>query len=89
LDLPRREVHGQVVLRTLRRIWRQERLWHGNVERWRNLFAPDSVIWWSIKTYARRRRHYEALFGDPRTADKARVRLHSRREVDRWLAALE
>jgi hypothetical protein len=32
LDLPRRTVMRQVVLRTLRRRWRQEVLWNGNVE---------------------------------------------------------
>jgi hypothetical protein len=88
LDLPRREVHLPIILRTLRRAWTKQPLWHGNVESWRTLFSPDSIVWWSLKTYAPRKRAYEALFGDPAYADKQRIRLHSRREVDAWLASM-
>ncbi len=87
LDLPRREVHWQIAVRTIRRAWTREPLWHGNVERWRTLFTRDSMIWWSIKTFARRRRSYERLFEDERYADRVRVRLRSREEVNRWLSS--
>ncbi len=88
LDLPRRSVHWQVIVRTLQRLLTRERLWHDNVERWSMLFSSDSIVWWSIKTFARRRREYAALFADPEMAGKTLIRIGSRREVDRWLAAL-
>lgn len=88
LDLPRREVHWQIAVRTLRRAWTREPLWHGNVERWRKVFSRDSMIWWSIKTYARLRRSYASLFADERYVDRVLVRLRSREEVNRWLSSL-
>jgi adenylate kinase family enzyme len=88
LDLPRWQVWCSITQRTVSRAWTKEPLWHGNVERWRTLFSRDSMILWSIRTFARRRRSYTALFADPRYADKALIRLRSRREVNAWLASL-
>jgi adenylate kinase family enzyme len=88
LDLPRWQVWSQVSLRTLRRLVTRERLWHGNVESLRTLFSSDSIVWWSIKTFDRRRRRYGELFADPAHADRARIRLRSRGEVDAWLRSL-
>ncbi len=88
LDLPRREVHWQVIRRTLARVITREALWHGNRESWRTMLSRDSIIWWSFKTYAARRRDYEALFADPAAGHARRIRLRSRAEVDRWLAGL-
>jgi adenylate kinase family enzyme len=88
LDLPRWQVHPQIALRTLRRAWTKEPMWHGNVERWRTLFSRDSMIWWSVKTFARRRRNYERLFSDPAYADRTRIRLRSRGEVNAWLESV-
>jgi adenylate kinase family enzyme len=88
LDLPRREVFASIIRRTLQRAWSREPLFHGNVERWQQVLSRDSMIWWSVKTFARRRRAYRALFADPRRADKIRIRLGSRAHVDGWLASL-
>jgi adenylate kinase family enzyme len=88
LDLPRREVHWQVIRRTLGRVFTREALWHGNRESCRTMLSRDSIIWWSLKTYAGRRRAYEALFADPALARIRRIRLRSRAQVDRWLAGL-
>lgn len=88
LDLPRLEVWSQMLRRTLWRVISREPLWHGNVETWRMMFSRDSIILWSIQTLSRRRRAYTALFADPAHAGRTRVHLHSRREVDRWLASL-
>jgi adenylate kinase family enzyme len=85
LDLPRRQVWSAITQRTLWRAWTKEPMWHGNVERWRNVFSRDSMIWWSVKTFARRRRIYGAFFDDPTYADRTRIRLRSRREVNAWL----
>ena len=88
LDLPRWQVWGQVLVRTLWRMLTREVLWHGNRESVRTLFSRDSIVWWSIKTYARRRRRYAAMFAEPARAGLVRARLRSRGEVNRWLASL-
>jgi adenylate kinase family enzyme len=88
LDLPRWQVHTQVLGRTLRRLAARTELWHGNRERVRTLFSRDSIVWWSIKTFATRRREYRALFDHPAYSDRIRVRLRSRDELRRWLDAL-
>ena len=89
LDLPRWQVWSQVIRRTLRRIWTQEELWNGNRESLRILFLRNSVIWWSVKSFARRRRRYGEMFADAAFAEKRLVRLRSRREVDLWLGSVE
>jgi adenylate kinase family enzyme len=88
LDLPRWQVHGQVVARTLRRVLTRERLWYDNVERWSTTFSADSIVWWSIKTFSGRRREYGVIFESPDFADKARIHLKSRAEVRWWLSCL-
>lgn len=88
LDLPRWQVHCQIAWRSLRRVITKEPLWHGNRETWRITFSRDSVTWWSIKTFAKRRRQYGALFADPAYGDKTLIRLQSRGEVARWLTEL-
>lgn len=85
LDLPRREIWPAIAVRTLRRAWTKEPLFHGNVETWRQVVSKDSMILWSIQTFARRRRAYTELF---QRIEKLRIRLRSRAEVNRWLASL-
>ena len=89
LDLPRHQIHWQVLARTLKRIWTREPLWHDNVESWRMLFSRESIIWWSIKTYSKRRREYLRLFGSPDYARKHRVHLRTRGEVNHWLSSFK
>ena len=86
LDLPRWQVHGQVLLRTLRGLITREPIWeNGNVEQWRIFFSKESIVWWSIKTFSTRRREYAALFADPALADRIRIHLQNRAEVRSWL----
>ena len=89
LDLPRWQVWSQVVRRTLVRIVSREELWHGNRESLWMLFSRESIVWWSVKTYSRRRREYVAMFKDPSFAARTRVRLRSRGEINRWLASIK
>ena len=89
LDLPRHQVFMQVLRRTIRRVWTKKPMWHNNRESWRlSFFSRDSILLWSMQTFARRRRQYATLFADPRYAHLIRIRLSSRQEVDRWLAHL-
>ena len=86
LDLPLRQVLTQVMLRTLRRVLFRQRLWHGNVETFSASFlSRESIIWWAIRTYRHRKRQYSALMTNERSAHLVRIRLASRREVDRFL----
>lgn len=87
LDLPRWQVMPSITRRTLWRAITRERLWHGNVERWRTVLSRDSMIAWAWRTYPRQKRRYVALFDAPDAA-RTRVRLTSRRQVNRWLASL-
>ncbi len=90
LDLPRREVFGQVLLRTIRRAWTREPMWHGNRESWRLSFlSRDSILMWSLKTYGKRRRQYSALFNSKDYPHLQRIHLTRRREVNAWLWALD
>jgi adenylate kinase family enzyme len=90
LDLPRWQVWPAVTRRTLRGLITKRPHWRdGNVERWRIFFSGENIIWWSVKTYARRRREYVRLFVEPAYADRVRIRLRSRRDVDAWLATIE
>lgn len=86
LDLSRREVFTQLLVRTIRRAVTREELWHGNRESWRMSFASrDSILLWSWNTYALRREQYARLFSSPQAAHCRLVRLRSRQEVRRWL----
>lgn len=87
LDFPRRVTVPRVVRRTLRRSLSRVELWSGNRESIR-LLRPDSIArfaWTAHPTYGAR---YGALVGTPTVAHLDFVRLRSRREVRRWLAAV-
>ncbi len=89
LDLPRHVVTRQIIGRSVRRVWRNEELWNGNRERWRNLLSlnPErSVIVWSVTRHRHYRRQYGDLFSDPATGDRRMVRLRSRRQIRDFLA---
>ena len=90
LDLPRRTVMRQIVWRTFRRLARREELWNGNRERWRNFFSLDpeeSVIAWAWSMHDQSRQCYSRAAKDPANAHLTFVRLTSRKEVSRFLAA--
>jgi adenylate kinase family enzyme len=66
LNLPFRVVFWRALSRTGRRVISREELFAGNRESlWRALFDPESIPWWVIRTYHRRRREYAALLLKP------------------------
>jgi len=90
LDLPRRTVMRQVVVRTLRRTVTREELWNGNREPLRNLWRWDpreNIVRWSWTQHAKYTRRFESAMADPRFAHLTFVRLRSHREADAWLEA--
>lgn len=88
LDLPKRQVMGQVILRSVSRVALRRELWNGNRERWRNLMSwnPErSILRWAWTSHGRVRERYGAAATDPRWAHATFVRLTSRREVEAFL----
>jgi len=79
----------QLLRRTVRRVATKEELWSGNRERfWNNFFTRDSILWWGLTTYRRRRREYPLLLARPEYAHLAVVHLRSPRAARRWLAGV-
>jgi adenylate kinase family enzyme len=59
-------VMGRALKRTIRRVFSREELFAGNRESFRQAFlSRDSILWWVITTYRRRRRDYPILFEQP------------------------
>jgi adenylate kinase family enzyme len=80
----------RVTTRTLRRSLTSEKLWNTNRENLRQaLFGRDSIIYYALRTYRRRRRQYPALFQQPEYAHLAIVRLTRPGQARRWLADIE
>ena len=86
LDFSRAVVTWRVVSRSLSRLMRRTELWAGNRESLRDLVSRDSIVWWSVSTYARRRRDYPALLAAQPQVEV--VRLATPREADGWLRSL-
>lgn len=86
LDLPRRTVMRQVVVRTLARKIRRQELWNGNIEPpLRTILRdPEHIVRWAWRTHPYTPPRIRALLAGRPTLPV--VRLRSRRDVDRWLA---
>src|SRR2546421_5022204 len=75
----------RVLLRTLRRIRRDEELWNGNRETWRGaFFSRDSLFVWMVRAQYRNRRRLPGQLA--RFPQLRVVRLRSRADVSRFLA---
>jgi adenylate kinase family enzyme len=82
LDLPTRVWLPRLARRTWRRVVRQEPLWNGNRESWRDaVWGRESLFGYALTQQPRRRREYPR-----RLAGMPVARLRTPREVDRWLA---
>lgn len=69
LNLPFTRVFWQALSRTAKRVATRQELWAGNRETTRQvIFDRDSILWWVLRTYRRRRREYPLLFQDERNA---------------------
>jgi adenylate kinase family enzyme len=88
LDLPLPVVMWQLVRRTVRRSLTREDLWGtGNRESFRRSFlSRHSILLWALRTHRLNRERFERACADL-PAGKTVVRLRSRRDVDRFLAA--
>jgi adenylate kinase family enzyme len=75
LDYPFGVATWRAVKRTARRLATREALWHGNRERFSNLFDKGHPIWWSMSQYRGSRARYEQAVRDPRWAHLGVVRI--------------
>jgi adenylate kinase family enzyme len=82
LDLPTHVWLRRLVRRTHRRVRGREELWNGNTESWLTaLWGRESLFGYALTQQSRRRREYPVRY-----AGYPLVRLHSPREVERWIA---
>jgi adenylate kinase family enzyme len=86
LDPPFVVVLMRFVRRTSGRILRREVLWNANRETLRGaVLGRDSLLWWLVSTFARRRREYASLAASAAESGPRFVRLRRRRVVLAWL----
>lgn len=78
-------VFRQVLKRTLRRAILREELWNGNRESWRLMFSRDSLLWWVITTYGKRRREITEALAQPEFTHLQVVHFRSPRATQNWL----
>ncbi len=91
LDLPRHTAMRALLGRSARRAWRQEELWNGNRERFRNFVKRDkeeNILLWAWTQHRRYRRDYLAAIDAPENAGLNFVHLRTRRQVAAWLAGV-
>jgi adenylate kinase family enzyme len=82
-------VFGRVAWRTCRRVVRRERLFAGNRESlFRALATRDSILWWTITTFAARRREFRALSQAGSLTGAAWLEFRRPAEADSLLARL-
>jgi adenylate kinase family enzyme len=86
LDLPRRTVMRQVLLRTLTRRWRRQPLWSGNIEPplWTIATDQDHIVRWAWSTHPTTARRVRAAA--VQRPDLPVVHLRSNAEAGAWSA---
>jgi len=76
--------------RTIRRSVGGQILYSGNKESLRMAFlSRESIIWWAITTYHRRRREYPVLFQDQEFRHLNIIELRKQHEADAFLSSLQ
>jgi hypothetical protein len=89
LDPPLGVIFARLFERAVRRIRSHEELWPGtgNCETFRNQFlSRETLFWWALKTYRRRRRELPLILARP---EHAHLVVHRFRRPEEALAWLE
>lgn len=90
LDYPFHVIARRALTRTFRNVFYRKVLWSGNRETFRQSFlSRDSILWWVIKTYRRRRREYPRLFDEPAYRHLQIIVLASPAETERFLQSVD
>ena len=88
LDQPFHTVFLRTLWRTIKRIITREELWGTNREGFGSLVGPDSMPWFVLKTYWRRKREYPELFSREEYSHINVIHLRNDSEVKEWLNSL-
>ena len=89
LDFGFPRILHQLLQRTLRRVVTREELWNKNREHFRSQFlSRDSLFFWAIKTYPKRKKLYSEIFTNPEYDHLNIVRLTSPKIRQQWLDTL-
>lgn len=81
---------SRVLKRTLHRVIEQEELFSGNHESFRNSFlSKDSLLWWVITTYSRRKREFRYLFDTHVYLNLSLIEFREPDQVEQYLLELE
>lgn len=80
----------RALTRTVRRMLTQEELFSANRESLRlAFFSRDSILWWVLTTFHRRRKQYRVLFDRRTSPQLVYVELRNPSEAKHFLAGLE
>ena len=88
LDYPLRLILYRLAKRTFKRVVFRQELWNGNREGLGKTFSRDSIFWWALTTYDRKRQEFPALFAQPQYADLVIIHLQSSKACQQWLKNL-
>lgn len=88
LDLPRWQVMGRVVRRSVWRGLLRAELWNGNRESFRGWRDSGHPVWWAWHQHGARRRTIGQRLADPRWSHLQVIHLRSARAARRWLRSL-
>ncbi|MES0340137.1 MAG: adenylate kinase [Anaerolineales bacterium] len=90
LNYPFWTIFSRALRRTLRRVVTREELFAGNRESLsRALFNTESIVWWVLRTYKRRRREYPQLFQMPQNKHLEIIELKNQIEADRFVTGIQ
>lgn len=83
-------VFSRALRRTVRRCFIKEELFNGNYESFRQSFlSRDSILWWVLTTFRRRRRQYRQLFDDRVHPELSLIELRHPRDAERLIEKLD
>ncbi|MGD2206161.1 MAG: AAA family ATPase [Anaerolineae bacterium] len=89
LDYPLPIIMWRVTWRTIRRAISRKELWSGNQENLQMAFFDrESIIWFALRTYHRRRKEYPRLFSKPEHRHLNVVHLQSPQATHKWLESI-
>lgn len=79
----------RAITRSIHRAFTKKPLFAGNVESFKqSFFSRDSIIWWVITTYHKKRRSYETLLEEQADKGVSVVELKGQGQVDEFFKSL-
>lgn len=79
----------RIITRTLKRVFTREKLWNDNRESIRiSFFSKESVIWWAVSTYHRRKKQYTEMIKSNQYSHITFLRFTSPQQSNNWLNSL-